>query len=78
MPFAPFVGVNHHDQSILLGCGLILHEDTKTFMWLFNTWLSYMSSSPPFRIIKDQDKAIKMQLKLFFQKLGIDDVYDIY
>ena len=23
MPFALFVGVNHHDQSILLGCGLI-------------------------------------------------------
>ena len=21
MPFAPFVGVNHHGQSILLGCG---------------------------------------------------------
>ena len=25
MPFAPFVGVNHHGQSILLGCGLISH-----------------------------------------------------
>ena len=23
MTFAPFVGVNHHDQSILLGCGLL-------------------------------------------------------
>ncbi|GJT88883.1 FAR1-related sequence 5-like protein [Tanacetum coccineum] len=31
MPMAPFVGVNHHRQSILLGCGLILNEDTKTF-----------------------------------------------
>ena len=27
MPFAPFVGVNHHDHYILLGCGLISHED---------------------------------------------------
>ena len=23
MPFAPFVGVNQHGQSVLLGCGLI-------------------------------------------------------
>ncbi|XP_042974559.1 protein FAR1-RELATED SEQUENCE 5-like [Carya illinoinensis] len=35
MPFAPFVGVNHHGQSILLGAGLILSEDTSTFVWLF-------------------------------------------
>ncbi|GFS40191.1 FAR1-related sequence 3 [Actinidia rufa] len=28
MPFAPFVSVNHHGQSILLGCGLISHEDS--------------------------------------------------
>ena len=31
MSFALFVGVNHHGQSILLGCGLISHEDTETF-----------------------------------------------
>ncbi|XP_074361276.1 protein FAR1-RELATED SEQUENCE 5-like [Apium graveolens] len=31
MLFAPFVGVNHHGQSILLGCGLISNEDTPTF-----------------------------------------------
>ncbi|XP_042968460.1 protein FAR1-RELATED SEQUENCE 5-like [Carya illinoinensis] len=38
MLFAPFVGVNHHGQSILLGAGLISSEDTKTFVWLFQTW----------------------------------------
>jgi len=32
MPFAPFVGVNHHGQSILLGCGLLSSEDTRTFI----------------------------------------------
>jgi len=32
MPFAPFVGVNHHGQSILLGCELICAEDTCTFV----------------------------------------------
>jgi hypothetical protein len=42
MPFAHFVGVNHHGQSILLGTGLILNEDTDTFVWLFNSWLRCM------------------------------------
>jgi len=32
MPFAPFVGVNHHGQSILLEAALILSEDTTTFV----------------------------------------------
>ncbi|XP_020272496.1 protein FAR1-RELATED SEQUENCE 5-like [Asparagus officinalis] len=35
MPFEPFVGINYHGQSILLGCWLISKEDTKTFIWLF-------------------------------------------
>ncbi|XP_047326575.1 protein FAR1-RELATED SEQUENCE 8-like [Impatiens glandulifera] len=29
--FAPFVGVNHHGQSILLGCGLLSSEDVASF-----------------------------------------------
>lgn len=32
MPFTTFVGVNHHGQSMLLGCGLIFNEDTETFI----------------------------------------------
>ncbi|XP_056688444.1 protein FAR1-RELATED SEQUENCE 8-like [Spinacia oleracea] len=31
MPFANFVGVNHHGQSILLGCALVSHENSDTF-----------------------------------------------
>lgn len=46
LPFVPFIGVNHHGQSILLGCGLISCEDIETFTWLFQTWLSCMSVVP--------------------------------
>ncbi|CAA0828586.1 Protein FAR1-RELATED SEQUENCE 5 [Striga hermonthica] len=35
MPFAPFVGVNHHGQSVLFGCGLLTNEGTESFVWLF-------------------------------------------
>ncbi|KAH9770356.1 protein FAR1-RELATED SEQUENCE [Citrus sinensis] len=66
MPFAPFVGVNHHGQSILLRCGLISHENTEIFTWLFDTWLSCMSGCPPLGIITDQDKAMKKAIQIVF------------
>ncbi|VFQ61693.1 unnamed protein product [Cuscuta campestris] len=58
MPFAPFVGVNHHGQSILLGCGLVCCEETESFVWLFQTWLKFMDGIPPRGIITDQDRYV--------------------
>eukprot|EP00268_Persea_americana_P060800 TRINITY_DN7621_c0_g1_i17.p1 TRINITY_DN7621_c0_g1~~TRINITY_DN7621_c0_g1_i17.p1 ORF type:complete len:688 (+),score=91.08 TRINITY_DN7621_c0_g1_i17:321-2384(+) len=68
MPFAPFVGVNHHGHSVLLGCGLISREDTETFVWLFQSWLDCMSGSPPNAIITDQDKAMQNAIEIVFPK----------
>ncbi|XP_042956464.1 protein FAR1-RELATED SEQUENCE 5-like [Carya illinoinensis] len=66
MPFAPFVSVNHHGQSILLGVGLISSEDTATFVWLFKTWLQCMDGIAPRAIITDQDRAMKNAITLVF------------
>ncbi|XP_042974915.1 protein FAR1-RELATED SEQUENCE 5-like [Carya illinoinensis] len=66
MPFAPFVGVNHHGQSILLGAGLISSEDTETFVWLFETWLQCMDGIAPKAIITDQNRAMKNAIALVF------------
>ncbi|XP_038701831.1 protein FAR-RED ELONGATED HYPOCOTYL 3-like [Tripterygium wilfordii] len=66
MPFAPFVGVNHHGHSILLGCGLISSEDTKTFVWLFKIWLACMGGVAPQGIITDQDRAMKNAIQVVF------------
>ncbi|KAL7240042.1 hypothetical protein ACSBR2_005830 [Camellia fascicularis] len=54
MPFAPFVGVNHHGQSTLLGCGLI------------QSWLTCISGCPPSAIIMDQDQAMKNAIEVVF------------
>ncbi|XP_062147833.1 protein FAR-RED IMPAIRED RESPONSE 1-like [Alnus glutinosa] len=59
MPFAPFVGVNHHGQSILLRAALISSEDTSAFVWLFDAWLKCMKGRAPRAIITDQDRAMK-------------------
>ncbi|XP_060969889.1 protein FAR-RED IMPAIRED RESPONSE 1-like [Cannabis sativa] len=42
MPFAPFIGVNNHFQTSLLGCALLAHETKSTFVWLIKTWLRAM------------------------------------
>ncbi|XP_022868500.1 protein FAR1-RELATED SEQUENCE 5-like [Olea europaea var. sylvestris] len=64
MPFAPFVGVNHHGQSTLLGCSLLLNENTETFVWLFKTWLQCMHGQAPLGIITDQDRAMQNAIQI--------------
>ncbi|XP_062170384.1 protein FAR-RED IMPAIRED RESPONSE 1-like [Alnus glutinosa] len=59
MSFVPFVGVNHHGQSILFGAALISSEDTASFVWLFKAWLKCMKGRVPRAIITDQDRAMK-------------------
>ncbi|XP_023739809.1 protein FAR1-RELATED SEQUENCE 7-like [Lactuca sativa] len=58
MPFSPFVGVNHHGQSILFGGALLENEKEETFKWLFEHFLKCMFEKYPSAIITDQDKAI--------------------
>ncbi|XP_056691675.1 protein FAR1-RELATED SEQUENCE 5-like [Spinacia oleracea] len=41
MSFAPFIGINHHGSSIIFGAALIMHEDTETFVWMFEQFLKF-------------------------------------
>jgi hypothetical protein len=68
MPFAPFVGVNHHGQSMLFGAGLISSENTENFVWLFQTWLKCMKGRAPSAIITDQDRAMKNAISRVFPR----------
>ncbi|XP_072964600.1 protein FAR1-RELATED SEQUENCE 6-like [Typha angustifolia] len=58
-PLASFVGVNHHGHLVLLGCGLLWNRKAATYRWLFKTFLSCMSESPPNAIITDHCKAMQ-------------------
>lgn len=66
MPFAPFIGINSHGQSIQLGCGFIGNELSTSFIWLFETFLEAMDGLAPLNIITDQD---------FGMRSGIDKVF---
>ncbi|KAM7527857.1 hypothetical protein LguiB_031267 [Lonicera macranthoides] len=63
MPFAPLIGVNHHFQSMLLGCALIADESKATFVWLLKTWLRAMGGQAPKVIITDQDGSLKAAIE---------------
>lgn len=58
MPLVSFVGVNHHGQSILLGCGLLGDEAPASYVWLFKAWLEAMSAQPPKALITDRSNSI--------------------
>ncbi|RVW55562.1 Protein FAR1-related sequence 12 [Vitis vinifera] len=66
VPFAMFIGVNHHRQPVLLGCALIADECKESFTWVLRTWFRAMSGRHPQSIIADQDKAIRQAIAQVF------------
>ncbi|XP_057760446.1 protein FAR1-RELATED SEQUENCE 5-like [Arachis stenosperma] len=46
LPFASFIGVNHHGKSTLLGCALLENEEIRSFEWVVKHWLKCMGTLP--------------------------------
>ncbi|KAL8524809.1 hypothetical protein ACS0TY_014428 [Phlomoides rotata] len=66
VPFASFVGVNHHRQPVLLGCAVIADESEESFTWIFQAWVRAMLGCRPVSIIADQDSAIQHSIAHVF------------
>ncbi|XP_041999830.1 protein FAR1-RELATED SEQUENCE 5-like [Salvia splendens] len=62
MIFTPFVGVNHHHQTIVFGCGFLSDEKTESYIWLLNKFIEAMPTSAPKAIIIDQDPTLTKAL----------------
>lgn len=66
IPFAPFIGINHHKQIVIFGAALLLDETIESFYWLFKTFLGAMSGKQPKTMLTDQcaamSKAIGMSM----------------
>ena len=60
IPFAPFIGINRHGQSFMLGCAFIRDEKIPSYVWLFETFLEAMQGKALVSIITDQDPAIRI------------------
>ncbi|XP_028112995.1 protein FAR1-RELATED SEQUENCE 5-like [Camellia sinensis] len=57
-PFASFVGLNHHRETVVFGAALMYDETADSFVWLFRRFLEAMSSKAPKTIFTDQDAAM--------------------
>lgn len=66
IPLISFVGMNHHGQSVLLGCGFLGHESVEYFVWIFRAWLTCMLGRPPQVIITDQCKPLQNAISEVF------------
>ncbi|XWS37367.1 hypothetical protein CRYUN_Cryun19dG0037000 [Craigia yunnanensis] len=60
---APFLGLNHHRQYVLLGCALLLDESKDSFMWLFGTLLAAMGGQQPKTILTNECQAMADAIK---------------
>nr|XP_020156347.2 protein FAR1-RELATED SEQUENCE 5-like [Aegilops tauschii subsp. strangulata] len=66
MPFAPFIGINRHGQSFMLGCAFVRQELASSFDWVFQTFLEAMGGKPPDNFITDQDGAMRQSIQSIF------------
>ncbi|KAK5846871.1 protein FAR1-RELATED SEQUENCE 3-like isoform X2 [Gossypium arboreum] len=66
VPFAPFSGMNHHGQTILFGCALLLDDSEASFVWLFKTFFTAMNDRQPVSLITNQDRAIQTAVSQVF------------
>ncbi|XP_019177027.1 PREDICTED: protein FAR1-RELATED SEQUENCE 6-like isoform X1 [Ipomoea nil] len=66
IPLISFIGVNHHGQSVLLGCGFLGHESVEHFVWMFKSWLTSMLGRHPQVIITDQSKPLQTAVSEVF------------
>ncbi|KAG0526276.1 hypothetical protein BDA96_06G132100 [Sorghum bicolor] len=58
IPLVAFLGINHHGQFVLLGCGLLGDESPETFAWLFKKWLKCMNDKAPEAIVTTHSRPV--------------------
>lgn len=68
IPLVAFVGINHHGQSVLLGCGLLAGETAESYVWLFKAWLTCMSGRSPQTIVTDRCTALQSAVAEVFPR----------
>ena len=72
MKSATFVYMSHHVKNGMVGCGFLINEKVKSFVWLFKTFLKTIDNVHPKTMIADQSLLWKMPLIRFslWQNLG--------
>lgn len=75
MPFAPFIGVNNHFQSIVFGCALVRDESAESFKWLFRTFLVAMNGKHPKAILTGMETC---SLTILIRQMGMKNLKYVF
>ncbi|RVW29113.1 Protein FAR1-related sequence 5 [Vitis vinifera] len=59
-PLVVLVGVNHHHQTVVFGCALLIDESVGTYEWVLETFLDAMMNKKPISVVTDGDKAMRL------------------
>ncbi|GJX52079.1 FAR1-related sequence 5-like protein [Tanacetum coccineum] len=68
MKFVPLIGIDNHGKCVTLGLRMLLHEDTKSYTWLLNAFMTAFSHEPTM-IVTDQDGSMKRAIEAVFKKV---------
>lgn len=68
VPLVSIIGINHHGQCALFGCGLLTMQTVESYIWLFRAWLTSVLGRPPQVIIADQCEALQISLADVFPR----------
>ncbi|KAL0724475.1 hypothetical protein Bca4012_039074 [Brassica carinata] len=68
LPLVAFVGINHHGDPILLGCGLVADQSSETYVWLFRAWLTCMLGRPPRTFVTEHCKSMQTAVSEVFPR----------
>lgn len=70
VPLVTFVGMNHHCQTVLLGCGLLSGGTKESFSWVLKSWLTLTSTSGrvPQTIVTDRCRVLQSVVSEVFPK----------
>ncbi|KAJ3672838.1 hypothetical protein LUZ60_006212 [Juncus effusus] len=66
LPFITFNGLNHHLQSVLFGCALIVDQNEDSFVWLFENWVASMGTHHPSSLKTAHDDVIGSAISRIF------------
>ncbi|XP_027358901.1 protein FAR1-RELATED SEQUENCE 5-like [Abrus precatorius] len=62
-PFAPFLGINNHQQMTIFGAALLYNKSVESLKWLFRVFIEAMSGSKPKTFFTDQDAITAEAIK---------------
>jgi len=68
-PFVVFSRINHHNQTIVFGSGLVMNETEDTYVWLLDQFLTAMKGKAPVSVITDGDLVMKNAIKKVFMNV---------